>query len=80
MNLAALATGDPAPISSRRVNALTNLRHNLKRLRKLHGFTQERVAEKAGLDFRHYQRIESGKWPGLQLRQQARWNLWSAAA
>ena len=49
------------------MNALTNLRHNLKRLRKLQKYTQERIAEKAGLDFRHYQRIEGGKWPGLQL-------------
>jgi len=49
------------------VNALTNLRLNLKRLRKSKGLTQEEVAEKAGLDFRHYQRIETGKWPGLQL-------------
>ena len=46
---------------------MTNLRLNLKRLRKSQELTQERVAEKSGLDFRHYQRIETGKWPGLQL-------------
>jgi len=49
------------------VNALTNLRLNLKRLRKAQKLTQERLAERAELDFRHYQRIEGGKWPGLQL-------------
>lgn len=49
------------------MNALTNLRLNLRRLRKEQKLTQEQVAEKAGLDYRHYQRIEVGKWPGLQL-------------
>lgn len=49
------------------MDALANLRLNIKRLRKAQGLTQERVAEKTGLDFRHYQRIETGKWPGLQL-------------
>jgi transcriptional regulator with XRE-family HTH domain len=49
------------------VSALKNLRLNLRRLRKEQGLTQEEVAERAGLDYRHYQRIEVGKWPGLQL-------------
>lgn len=26
------------------------------------------MAEKAGLDYKYYQRIETGAWPGLQLR------------
>jgi transcriptional regulator with XRE-family HTH domain len=49
------------------VDALSNLRQNLKLLRKAQNLTQEQVAERAGLDYRHYQRIERGKWPGLQL-------------
>lgn len=47
--------------------ALKNLQTNLKRLRKAQGLTQEGLAEKAGLEYKYYQKIESGRWPGLQL-------------
>ena len=25
------------------------------------------MAEKAGIDYKYFQRVESGRWPGLQL-------------
>jgi transcriptional regulator with XRE-family HTH domain len=37
------------------------LANRLRRLRAKQGLTQEEVAEKAGLDFRYYQRLESRK-------------------
>jgi len=49
------------------VSALKNLRVNLKRLRLLRGLTQQAMAEKAGIDYKYFQRVESGRWPGLQL-------------
>lgn len=48
--------------------ALKCLQSNLKRLRVASGMSQQSFAEKAGLDYKYYQRIESGNWPGLQLR------------
>jgi len=50
------------------VSALKCLQSNLKRLRLAQGLTQQAFAEKAGIDYKYYQRIETGKWPGLQLR------------
>jgi transcriptional regulator with XRE-family HTH domain len=50
------------------VNVLKNLQENLKRLRKEQYLTQEGLAEKAGLEAKHYQKIESCRWPGLQLQ------------
>ena len=50
------------------MTALKCLQANLKRLRLTQGFTQQSFAEKAGLDYKYYQRIEAGNWPGLQLR------------
>lgn len=50
------------------VSALTHLRANMKRLRLEHGLTQQALAEKAGLEYKYTQKIESGRWPGLQLR------------
>jgi transcriptional regulator with XRE-family HTH domain len=50
------------------VTALKCLQANLKRLRLAQGFTQQTFAEKAGMDYKYYQRIEAGNWPGLQLR------------
>lgn len=39
---------------------------NLKRLRKIKGFTQEALAEKAGMSWNGYQGIEAGRrWPDL---------------
>lgn len=32
------------------------------------GLSQQAFAEKLGLDYKYYQRIEAGNWPGLQLR------------
>lgn len=40
----------------------------MKRLRAELGLTQQALAEKAGLEYKHLQRIESGRWPGLQLK------------
>ena len=39
---------------------LDTFRRNLKRLRGAAGFTQERLAEKAGISSRYLQRIEDG--------------------
>jgi transcriptional regulator with XRE-family HTH domain len=47
---------------------LENLRYNVKRLRLAKGLSQERLAEMAGLEYKHYQRIESGHWKGIQMR------------
>lgn len=44
------------------------LAHNLKRWRKTRGVTQQQLAELAELDYKHCQKIESGKWPGVQLQ------------
>jgi transcriptional regulator with XRE-family HTH domain len=40
----------------------------MKLLRLKHGWTQEEVAQRAGLDYKYYQKIESGRWPGLQIK------------
>jgi len=50
------------------VTALKCLQTNLKRLRVDSGLTQQAFAEKAGMDYKYYQRVEAGNWPGLQLR------------
>jgi len=50
------------------VNALDNLRANLKRLRLMRGLTQQKLSERADLEYKYLQKIESGRWPGLQLR------------
>lgn len=50
------------------MTALKCLQSNLKRLRVESGLTQQAFAERAGLDYKYYQRVEAGKWPGLQLR------------
>lgn len=50
------------------MTALKCLQLNLRRLRKERGLTQQEMAERAGLDYKYYQRIETGAWPGLQLR------------
>lgn len=41
---------------------------NLKKRRLDAGLSQQAFAEKLGLDYKYYQRIEAGNWPGLQLR------------
>ena len=50
------------------MRALDHLRANLKRLRLLRGWTQQELSEIAGLEYKYLQKIESGRWPGLQLR------------
>jgi DNA-binding Xre family transcriptional regulator len=47
---------------------LENLRYNVKRLRIAKDLSQEALAELAGLEYKHYQRIEAGHWKGIQLR------------
>ena len=48
--------------------ALKSLQINLKRLRLAAGLTQQALSEKAGIEYKYYQKIESGRWPGVQLR------------
>ena len=50
------------------MTALQNLSANMKRLRQQHDLTQQGLAERAGLEYKYVQKIESGRWPGLQLR------------
>lgn len=50
------------------MTALKCLQVNLKRIRLTQKLTQQEFAEKIGLDYKYYQRIETGKWPGLHLR------------
>lgn len=40
---------------------------NLRLLRDRHGLTQESAAEMAGFEYKHYQKIESGRRPNLRL-------------
>ena len=49
------------------MNALRNLRVNAKRLRVAQGLSQEALSERAGLGYKHYQKIESGNWNELYL-------------
>jgi transcriptional regulator with XRE-family HTH domain len=49
------------------VNSIEIISENLRNLRLWHGFTQEMVAEKAGVTYRHYQDLEAGRRPGVQL-------------
>ena len=49
------------------VQSIKILSENLRNLRLWHGFTQEMVAEKAGVMYRHYQDLEAGRRPGVQL-------------
>lgn len=52
---------------ARSVSALKILSSNLRRLRKERGWTQEQLAERAGLTYRHFQQIEGVDRPGLQV-------------
>ena len=40
----------------------------MKRVRLEQKLTQQALAELAGLEYKYVQKIESGRWPGLQLR------------
>jgi len=50
------------------VSALATIRANVKRLRLEQGLTQQQLSERAGMDYKYFQKIESGRWPGLQVR------------
>lgn len=47
---------------------LDDLGKKFKKLRLKAGLTQEMVAEKAGLDYKHYQSIEGGRKKDLKLK------------
>ncbi len=49
------------------MECLNNLRVNVRRLRLLQGLTQQATADRAGIDGKYYQAIESGRWPNLKL-------------
>lgn len=51
----------------RNVSAISTLSQNLRRLRKEQGLTQEEMAERANVAYRHYQQIEAQDRPGLQV-------------
>lgn len=40
---------------------------NIRRVRLGHGWSQEAIAEKAGLSVRHFQDIEAGRRPGIRV-------------
>lgn len=48
-------------------NSYETLVHNLRHLREINNLTQEQAAEKAGIDYKHYQGIEAGRRPELRL-------------
>ncbi len=49
------------------MECLDNLRANLRRLRLNQGFTQQKIAERAGIEYKYLQNIEAGRWPNLTL-------------
>ncbi len=49
------------------VKLLQALASNLKVCRKEAGLTQRELAQRAGLDYKHYQKVELGTWPGLRV-------------
>lgn len=55
---------DPVEVASSSASLLLK---NIKRLRERHGLTQERVAEIAGIDYKFYQSIETGRRPNVTL-------------
>lgn len=50
------------------MSALQNLSANLRRLRLQQGLTQQSLAERAKVEYKYLQKVETGQWPGLQLR------------
>jgi transcriptional regulator with XRE-family HTH domain len=50
-----------------RPRILPHLLNRLKRLRKSAGLTQEQFAERAGISYKYYQQIESGRKADLRL-------------
>lgn len=49
------------------VKTLQALASNLRTCRKVAGLTQQELALLAELDYKHYQKIENGAWPGLRV-------------
>jgi transcriptional regulator with XRE-family HTH domain len=49
------------------VKTLQVLASNLRICRQVHQLTQKQMAERAQLDYKHYQKIENGSWPGLRV-------------
>lgn len=49
------------------LKSLKAIQLNLRRLRALRGWTQVQAAEQARTEYKHYQKIETGGWAGLQL-------------
>jgi transcriptional regulator with XRE-family HTH domain len=54
------------------VSDLDTLCHRLKELRARHGLTQEEFAQAAGMSYKHYQMIESGRKKEIWLSTVAR--------
>jgi transcriptional regulator with XRE-family HTH domain len=50
-----------------RARVLPHLLKRLKRLRTQAGLTQEQFAERAGISYKYYQQIESGRKADLRL-------------
>ncbi len=50
-----------------RANARVKLGKRLKQLRKEHDYTQEKLAEIAGIDYKYLQRIEGSKPPAVKI-------------
>jgi len=46
---------------------LKRLLARLKELRRVHGLTQEQFAEKAGMSYKYYQAVETGRKADLRL-------------
>ena len=44
-----------------------HLAKRIRQLRKEHGYTQQELAEKAGIDYKHIQRLEGKKPPAARL-------------
>ena len=49
------------------MECLNNLRANLRRIRLDQGFTQQKLADRAGIEYKYLQNIEAGRWPNLTL-------------
>lgn len=48
-------------------NAKTIISNRLKELRKKHGYTQEELAGRAGVDYKHIQKLESNVPPSVRI-------------
>lgn len=57
----------PVSLKTMCVKTLQVLASNLRICRQLHQLTQKQMAQRAQLDYKHYQKIENGSWPGLRV-------------